>query len=250
MPAEDRFASHVVDDESVRVLTTGRLLEGFTPGRLTIGLTDRRLLCVSETDAFTDVRYEYISSIRSRPQTRWEYQYRTGDAVLAGLVGGFLALVFLFVAVGTASGTGLVDGSLTIVLAAATAVAVVSTQRVRRATGNGQANRQLFVGTGVFTLVAFVAAAVVSSSVSLPLFALATGCGLVIAAYGPRYVAAFDGVGLRRHRKTQLTITTVDGQSIQLVTDVDAELDRELSTSLSRNDSPSPSVPLTRSSSD
>lgn len=247
MPAEDRFASHVVDDESVRVLTTGRLLEGFTPGRLTIGLTDRRLLCVSETGAFTDVRYEYISSVRGRPQTRWEYQYRTGDAVLAGLVGGFLALVFLFVTVGTPSGTGLIDGSLTVALGAVTAVAVVSTQRVRRATGNGQANRQLFVGVGLLTLGAFVAAAVASSTVSLPLFALATGCGVVLSAYGPRYAAAFDGIGLRRRRKTRITITTVDGQSIQLVTDVDAELDRELSASLSRSDSPSPSVPLTRS---
>lgn len=248
--AEDRLARHLVDDESVRTLETGSYLGAPGSGPVTVGLTDRRVLCVSEGGTEADIRYEYVSSVRSRPQVRWTYRYRTDDALLVGAVGTVLAGIALLVAIGSAAGVGPVGGAITTSLAAVAATTIAGTRRVRRANGLERAIRRLLVGGSLFLVLSIAALAILVSSISPSLLAAATVAGLANLAWTPRFVAAFDRTGLSRTRATELTIATVDGRAVRLLLEPDAELGRELGASLARADAGSPDRVSVRPSSD
>lgn len=247
---EDRLARHLVGDESVRALATGSFLGEPGSGSVTVGLTDRRVLCVSEGGAETDIRYEYVSSVRSRPQVRWTYRYRADDALLVGAVGAVLAAITLLVAIGSAAGVGPVGGAITTSLAAVAATALAATRRVREAIGLERAIRRLLVGAGVFLLLSIAVLSFLVSSISPSLLAAATVVGLANLVWTPRFVAAFDGVGLSRTRVTELTIATVDGRAVRLHLEADTDLDRELGASLARADAASPDRLSVRPTSD
>ncbi|MDG5818191.1 hypothetical protein [Natronococcus sp. A-GB7] len=236
---EDRLARHLVDDESVRVLETGSFLGEPGLGSVTVGLTDRRVLCVSEGGAFASVEHEHVSSVRSRPRTRLEYRFRTDDALLVGAAGALLAAIWVLVAVGADAGVGPIGGALTTTLAAVAATALAATHRIRAATGLERPVRRLLVGAGCFLLLSIAALATVFSAISPSLLALATVVGLANLACTPRFVAAFDGVGLSRTRATELTIATADGGTLRLLLEADSELGREVGASIARGDSPS-----------
>ncbi len=248
--AEDRLARHLVDDESVRVLETGSFLGEPGSGSVTVGLTDRRVLCISEEGALTDIRYEFVSSVGSRPRRRWTYRYRTADALLVGAIGALLAAIGVLVAVGAAAGVGPIGGALTTALAAIAATALGVARRVRAVTGLERTVRRLLVGASVFLVLSIAALAAVVSAISPSLLALATVVGLANLAWTPRFVAAFDGVGLSRTRATELTIATVDGGTVRLHLEADTDLGRELGASLARADASSPDRVAVRPSSE
>ncbi|WP_394742076.1 hypothetical protein [Natronococcus roseus] len=237
--AEDRLARHLVDGESVRALATGSFPGEPGSEPVAVGLTDRRVLCVSAGGALTDIRYEFVSSVRSRPRRRWQYRYRTDDALLVGAVGALLATIGVLVAVGVAAGVGPIGGALTTALAAVAATTLAATRRVRTMTGLEQTVRQFLIGAGGFLLLSIAVLAAFVSSISPSLLAAATVAGLGNLACTPRFVAAFDGVGLSRTRATELTIATVDGETVRLLFEGDSEFGRMLGASLARDDPPS-----------
>jgi uncharacterized membrane protein (UPF0136 family) len=239
--AENRLVTHVADDESVRTLADGRFLDDASSGELLIGLTDRRVLCVSETGAFKSLRYEHISSVRSQPRTSWTYRRRSDDGLLAGVLAGLLAIAGTIVGAGLAAGVDRTGVVLATLLGAVAAITFVSTRHVSEASGTDQANRQFIVGSGVLVVVAAAVAAATASDVPLSLFALAAVGSVALATYGPRYLAQVDETGLTRREATLLTITTVDGSSVRLITDADTDLGRLLSRRLSCSDSESSS---------
>ncbi|AGB39457.1 hypothetical protein [Natronococcus occultus] len=241
---EDRLARHVGEDESVRTLASATFLGEPASGPVTVGLTDRRLLCLAEDGAFADVRYEYVSAVRSRPRSRWEYRYRTEDALLVGGVGAVLAVIGVLVAVGSAVGAGPLGGALTTTVGLVAATAVASTYRAREATGLDGADRQLVVGAGGCAVLSLAIVAAVVPALSASLFAFATVGGLAILAAAPRVAAVLEGIELGRSRKTQLTIATVDGGTVRLVLEDDADLGRELGVELARAE---PTPPTARS---
>ncbi|WP_436344215.1 hypothetical protein [Natronorubrum sp. FCH18a] len=249
-PVEDRFESHLVEGESVRTLDSGRLLEDAIGSRTVIGLTDRRLLCVSTSNEFVDVRYDYICSIRSRERSKVTYRSPDGPNRLTHLVAGLVALVVLAVGVVETTTASAFQGVVTGGLAAVTIAVAVGIDRVRNRPGVARAHEPVLVGAGVLALVILVVLGLVATSTFAPLFALVTLGGLALVGYAFRYRTDLGNVGFDRRRETHLSINTVDGETIRFVVDVDSELDRELSVSVHQRDPDGVELSMVRSPSD
>lgn len=237
--AEKRLANHLVEDESVQRLTSGRFLENPTRDRLTVGLTDRRLLCVSDGGAFTDVRYDYISSIESRQRTGLRFSDRQDGLRVMGIVGGLLVGGALLVALGQLSAGGVVRDAVTVGLALGTVAITTAVNHVRRRGTGVEPREQLFVGTGLLSVLVLVSVGLFSPTLVAPLFVVTTLGGLGLVRYGRRRRDQFDGIGLQRQREKHLSITTVDGRSVEIVVEADTDVDRELSSAVYRDASPS-----------
>lgn len=233
-PVEDRFRGHLVEDESVQALTSGRLLESGRRGRMTIGLTDRRLLCVGDAGGFVDVGYDYVSSIRSRQRTTVRYRPGPEPNRTLHLLGGLLGLLALVGVVVAASSVTAFGGVATTALAAATVVVAAPTEAIRRRSSIGRSFDEILVGVGALSVLVFLAIAVVDATVSLPLYALATLGGLALTGYAVRYREAIepslDGLGLERDPETVITLTTVDGTELTIAVGADSTFDRDLGT--------------------
>lgn len=227
--------------------TTGRLLEAGGRGRAAIGLTDRRLLCLSTTGEFVDVRHEYVCSIRSRERTRVGYRPGNDPDRTARLGAGLAALVAVVAGVVVTTAIGALQGALTVALAAATVGAVAFVQFLRTRSGADRAAEQLAVGASVAALLAVVGVALLASVVSVPLYALVTLGGLALAGYAARHRAALDGAGLEGRRESLLTVNTIDGESVSVAIDADSAFDRELSACVHRTDSAALEVPVAES---
>lgn len=247
-PAGERVTSYLADDESLRGLTSGTLLEDATQKPIALGLTDRRVLSVSETGEFTDIRYDYICSIRSNRHSTVRYQPQEGDRRTARFVGALLAMAALVVAVVYASSAGASEGATTVLLSAATVGTVASIQYVRTRSGDGAARRQLLVGTGILLLSVLVGIGLLSSSVLAHLFVVLTPAGLVLLEYARRHRGEFGRSGLRRQREKRLTINTIDGHTVRVAIDADADIDRELTTYVHQGDPNPVDPPVARSS--
>ena len=243
---EERFRSHLVEDESVRALASGRLLGDAVRGRATIGATDRRLLCVSEAGEFVDVRYDYVCSIRSREQTRVEYRPEDGSNRAPYFLGGLVALATLVVGLIAGTGISAIQGVATTVLAAATVAIAAAVQVLRTRPGIGRAVDQLAVGAGVLALLALVSVALLAASVPLPLYGFVTLAGLALAGYAVSHRAELDRLGVDGRRESLLTVTTVDGDTLSLAVDADSTFDRDLEACVHRTDPASVGRPLAR----
>lgn len=248
--ADERFRGHLVEDETVHDLTSGRLLEDASRDGMVVGLTDRRLLCVSNAGEFVDIRYDYICSIQSRQQTRMEYRSRNERDQMMTLLGGCLAMATLVAVVLSVLSVGIAEAVLTILLAAATVAVTAGVEYVRKRPHVGRASEQVFIGAGVLALVALVVTGFVASAVSAPLFVIVTLGGFGVVGYGARHRDTLTGLGLDRHRETVLSINTIDGETVRIAVDATADIDRELSASVHRTESAATDFPVARSPSD
>ncbi|WP_339103209.1 hypothetical protein [Haloterrigena salinisoli] len=242
---EERFRSHLVEDESVRALASGRLLGDAVRGRATIGATDRRLLCVSATGEFVDVRYDYVCSIRSRERTRVEYRAADGSNRPTALLGGLAALVLLVGGIVVATAISAVQGLAAAALAAVTVALAAAVQFLRTRPGIGRAVDQLAVGAGVLALLVPLGIALLATTVSLPLYGIATLGGLALVGYAA-HRAEFDGLGIDGRRESVLTVTTVDGDTVSIAIDADSTFGRDLETCVHRTDSAPVERPFAR----
>lgn len=248
--AEDRLGSYLLEGESVQEGTSGRILDDDVRGRATVGLTDRRVLCLSETGEFVDVRYDYVCSIRSRRRTRIRYRPRDGTNRTLFLLGSVLAVGALVAGGFATSSATLVQGVATVVLAAVTVVVAVAVDRVRKRPRVERTGDSVLVGAGVTTLLIALVIALVAASVIVPVFVLATVGGLGVARYVSRYRDDLGDVGLERHTETLLSIGTVDGETVHVAIDAPSDLDRTLSTAVHRTDPAPVDVPVVRPQSD
>ncbi len=227
---EDRLRSYLVEDESVQRLTSGRLVDDAARGAAMIGLTDRRLLCVSERGELVDVRYDYVCSVRSRDRTRVRYRPDAGPNRTLRLGVGTIILGLLVAAVAATSPLTPVETVATVAVGAATAAVAIGLQSVRTRTRVGHSSDQLLVGIGFVSLLALVGVAVVAASVSLALYGLVTiGSGLVLG-YAVRHRERLDGLGLEDHRESLLSVNTVDGETVHIAVEPDSTLARDLAT--------------------
>ncbi|ADB61188.1 hypothetical protein Htur_2308 [Haloterrigena turkmenica DSM 5511] len=243
---EERFRSHLVEDESVRALASGRLLGDAVRGRATIGATDRRLLCVSDAGEFVDVRYDWVCSIRRREQTRVEYRSAAGPNRSLRLLGGLAALAVLVVGTVATTGVSAVQGVATAALAAATVALAAAVQSLRTRPGIGRAADQIAVGAGVLALLVPLGVALFTTTVSPPLYGLVTLAGLGLVVYAAGHRTELDGLGIDGRRETLLTVTTVDGETVTLAVDADSTFDRDLEACVHRTDPASVERPLAR----
>jgi len=194
---------------------------------VSVGLTDRRLVCVADDGTFLAVGYDAVSTVQShRVTTR---TVRGADYRL-GLVAGGLVAVAGFAAVAALAPTPLV-----VLLAGAAVGGLVTTEYLRRdATDNGWETYASEAGTTEFAMVAGGVAAL-ASGIGVLLVAqlafvgtLVVFAGLALADYARRRRAAFDGFELVRRDETEVTITTESGRAVHLRSDSTDGLGTEL----------------------
>lgn len=243
---EERFRSHLVEDESVRALASGRLLGDAVRGRATIGATDRRLLCVSAAGEFVDVRYDYVCSIRCRERTRVRYRSGDGPNRALHLLGGVAAIALFVAVVAAATAIGAIQGIATAALAAVTVALAATVQSLRTRPGIGRAVDQIAVGAGVLALLVLAGVALLAASVSLSLYGLVTLAGLALAGYAAGHRAELDELGIDGRRESVLTVTTVDGDAVSIAVDADSTFDRDLEACARRTDPAPVGRPLAR----
>ena len=121
----DEFESYLAPDESVLVGTSGTLYADSFRSAGTVGVTDRRLLFVSEGGRFLDAAHGAIHSIRSHPRRGFDLPL-TAPALLSA-VGAGVAL---------AAGLGVLllgPGLLGFLLLLVTVGGGVLANRIRRA---------------------------------------------------------------------------------------------------------------------
>lgn len=244
--AEDRLSDRLLEEESVQDLTAGRLLEDVVRGRAAIGLTDRRLLCLSKTGEFVDVRYDYVCSIRSRRRTKVRFRDRNGNGRTLHVVGGLFALGAVVVGVFVATSIGALQTVVTAVLAAVTATLALVVDRLRKRPDVERTRDSVFLGGTVVALSVCFGVGLVSSSVFAPLFVVLVFGGAALGEYALRHREDLNRIGLERHHEMVCTVRTVDGETVHVAVDATSDFDRELATRVHRTDPAPVDVPAVR----
>ncbi|MFC3960104.1 hypothetical protein [Halovivax cerinus] len=108
-PPRRRIEERLVPDEDLRVVTDGRLIDDSVRGSVAIGLTDRRVLCLSPTGDLVDVEYASIGTIRRFTRSRLAVE-GIDRRLLVGGFGG-LSAVFVAVALSVAMAQWRTDGT-------------------------------------------------------------------------------------------------------------------------------------------
>ena len=98
-PSADQFRPYLTLREPVVAASTGTLFETSSWNPVSIGLTDRRLLCVTDSGRVITVDYDAICTIQSRPRTTQTYhgmdhRLLLGGGCLVALLGGLGTVVF------------------------------------------------------------------------------------------------------------------------------------------------------------
>lgn len=225
--ATNRIDEFLATDEPLIAVTSGRLTDSTVDGPVAIGLTDRRLVCVSTDGEFVDVRYDSVASIATRPET--SSSIRGLDHRLAIGAGWLLAPLSFVAFVALAGWGGGPNGLVAALCAFLLPIAVGATAHFDRETGDEEDTSRETLLAGGASVLTFLAASVFAGSLVAPLllFGLLAGVGLV--DYGNTHRGQFDGIELVHRRERAIDVNTVDGRAVQLGTDSDDEIGRELS---------------------
>lgn len=242
-----RFGEYLAEDESIIHGSPGTLVDERRQSEGTIGVTDRRVVFLSERNRFVDVTHDAISSIHSRERTTFTAG-GIGYRLLVGVGALVAALSFLAVVGPGVAGPGFLLASLTV-------GAAVGAEYVRRNDvdvgwdgladrlpgadgplrrppdaardrGNG---KPLVFGLAYLGLAGLVGLVVVTGSLLVvPLLLLTLG-GLAVADGAYRRTRGLDRSGRSRRHEREVTIHLVDGRRVRLRVDGPRRLDRELS---------------------
>lgn len=253
----EQVRTHLAPDEPLEVVAGGTLLDDAGHESVSIGMTDRRFLCVSQAETFVSIGYDDVSSVRSRRRTRTSVAGTDFRLLLA--LGGILALLG-FVGV-FALGPGSLAPALTLVTAGCLAVAdaqrragvEVEWEPLReyvgeifdgvdgldaaRETGrevladlaDADDDRILFFASAFVGVVAFLGVLLVAVHVLVPLFALVSIGGVGLAGYAYHRRADFEEVAVVQQNERVVNIDTTGGRTVSVRIDPDQEIDRQLS---------------------
>lgn len=241
--------------------TAGTLFDDSYRSEGSVGVTDRRVLFVSEDGGFQDVAHDAIYSVRSRPRRGLTYR-GTAPALLAVLGGAIAAAAAVGVLV-------LAPRPLAFVLLLASVGGVAGAERVRRR-GVGDVWRPLerakselvaalddvepfrgptakwselgdddllILGVVSVALTASIGLVVVAGSLLVVPLALVALGGLALAEYGYRRRAERDPVGGER-RERDVSLHLVDGRTVHLRLPPGGRFDRHLSAAVRESAAP------------
>lgn len=244
------FDAFLAEDEPIVDGVSGKLIDGEYSSEGSIGVTDRRVLFLSEGDRFVDVAHDAIHSIQSRPKTRFTHR---------GVGYRLLAVLGALVAVAAIPGVIAFETSPTgVVLSFLTLGGAFGAETIRRSGGGstrpppgqdaeghpadgGWIQRAASVtkyggdGTPVVLFLAYVALLAlvgliaVSGSLLVLLPVLVTLGGAALSDYGVRRKRALDALGRSRRYEREVSIHLADGRRIRLRVDAAEPIDRELS---------------------
>jgi xanthosine utilization system XapX-like protein len=249
----ERLRDCLLAEEPLQGVYAATLSDDSAPKEVSVGVTDRRLLCLADDGTFLDVGYDAICAIRSRPESTFTYRGNDYRLLLGG--GAGLSVIGFFALVAFSSNPAVP------VLALATVGALVATvllvwndrvaelvtldaldertaadfdgvdalRRVERALpARADGHRLLLSVSALVTVVCFAGtvALTANSLVLLSFLPMLTGIGLV--EYARRNADELDGIEIRRERARNVRISTADGRTVTLAVDPSAEIDREL----------------------
>lgn len=253
-PTADQFGDYLAPGEPVVAVSTGTLSGTSFRYPVSIVLTDRRLLCLSEEGRFTTVDYDSISTIQSHPRTTrtyhvTDYRLPLGAGCLGALLGGIGVLV-------------LAAGVLVPLLAFAAVGGVVAAEYLRRNADelgwkavtevtasvpsdvDGTTVRRWFQrfvpdavdgfwvlmgGSVVVAAGSFVGLVLLAPGGLVVLSVLVLVGGIALVDYGRRHEDDLDGVGLVRHHELDVHIRTDGDRTIHIRSDPSEAFVQELS---------------------
>lgn len=249
----DRLRDCLLTEEPLQGVYAATLSDEGAPKEVSVGVTDRRLVCIADDGTFLDVGYDAICSIRGRPESTLTYRgndYRLVAGTGAGLsILGFVALaafssnpavpVLALATVGalvvtvTLAWNDQVTELVTLEAlderTAADFDGVDALRRVERTLPARVDRRRVLLSvSALLTVACFVGTvALATNPLSLLCFVpILAGIGLV--EYARRHADELDGIEIRRERARNVQISTDDGRTVSLSVDPSAEIDREL----------------------
>ena len=247
-PSAEQLQGYLAPAERLVAVFDATLHETGTRRPVSVGITDRRLLCVAEDGRFVTVGYDSLCTVQRRAWTTRTVQGRDYRLLLAG---GGLLTVF--------GGVGVVALATTLVVPLLTLTAVggvVSAAFLQRdgtdsmwnpAAGVGKPTlsasspdpstgesgpaspRLVLTGSAVLAVTSLASIILVASGGLVVAATLAVLGGTGIAEYAYRHRGDFDGMELIRRREAELRVSTDDGRTLRVRNDSCEELSRELS---------------------
>lgn len=267
----DEFEAYLAPSEPVVAGTSGTLYADSFRSAGTVGVTDRRVLFVSEEGGFLDAVHGAVHSIRSHPQGR--FAFRGMAPVLVSVLGAGVALaaaVWVLL---------LEPGVLGFVLLLGTVGGAALSDRIRR---NGPGTDWWFpddawvafldrlsgvdrlrepvararaggdpdlvvLGVATVALLALVGLVAAAESLLVVPLSLAAIAGVALAEHGYRRRREADADREDRPRRRDVSIHLVDGRVIHLRIDDWERFDRELSVAVRESAPPTATAELSRS---
>lgn len=242
----NEFGAYLAEDELLVHGTPGTLIDEERDSEGAIGVTDRRVLFLSDTDRFVDIAHEAVYSIESRSRTRFTYR-GVGYRLLAALGGLVAVAAFLGLTAFGSSVSAFVLSSLAV-------VGAVGAEYVRQGTDGtapsrpdpdeGHRDDERFhrlraivsdgggpavLGLGYVALLAVVGLVAVTGSLIVVPLVLTTLGGVALAAVAVRRKRALDTIGGSWHHEREVSLHLVDGRHVRLRVDAAEPIDRELS---------------------
>lgn len=250
----DNVRDYLNPDEPLVAEYTGTYSENSMGKPVSVGITDRRVLCVSEGGGATSIGYDSICTIRSYPRVKRTFNVRDFRLFLGG--GGLIAIAGLL---------GVIVFSTTVLVPLLTLLSLGSLgsmeylrrnldvregmslpaarqdgggldrwHTIRRILGRAidyadEHRPLLLAGVGLVGIVSFGGAILVASSVLVPLSILVLVSGITVMDYAYRHRDDFDGIHVIQQQKREVSISTIAGSSIQLDCDPSDEAHQELS---------------------
>lgn len=255
----NEFRDYLAPDEAVVSSAHGTIVDDSFRSRGSIGITERRVLVVTDSDRFLEVTHDAITSIRSRPRST--FTARGIGSRLAVVVGAAIAIV------GFVGVLGVQASAQAFVFALATVGGAVTAEYVRRVGGGGEwpasdevrgalttdrgalggvladaglsrsdgsgiesDDRPVYVFVlGAVSLVSLLGlVGVTGRLVVVPLVVVALA-GVVLSDYAYRRKKAMDATGEGRRHERAVSIHLVDGRTVNLRVDSTERIDRALS---------------------
>lgn len=253
-PASDQLREYLVPEEPVRAVYAATLSDDSAWEAASVGVTDRRLLCLSEDGAVVSVGYDSMCAIRSRSRSRLTYSgndYRLliggGSFVAAAALLGTVALaatplvpLLSLLAVGGLAAT--VHRQRTATTAERTTVDDVAekldaafdgddaVRRYRRHRSDRLGDQEVTpLTTGLVAVLAFAGLVAFAANPFIPFLVPPLAGGLALIDYAHRHRDELDGIEAVRRREREVEINTDDGRTVRLRSDPSEDIHRELS---------------------
>lgn len=252
LPSPDQLREYTGSGEPLEAIYPATVVERSSRTSVALGLTDRRLLYVSEKGLFGTVEYDAISGLRGRPQLTRTYCLDDYRLVLGA---GGVASLLGFAAVLAVASTLLVP-----FLLLAAVCGLVTAEYLRRhgadverdgdaglreridnfdlgetlrrlrsdSTGRADPYQLLLVGSALLAIASFVSIILLASNWVVLGTALFVG-GVGLVDYGYRHRDGFDGFAVVRHREIAVNVRTADDSTLRFRTDPSNDLCKEVS---------------------
>lgn len=251
----DQFRKYLHAEEPLRDVYTAMLSDNSArKAEVSIGVTDRRLLCIADDGTFVNVGYDSICTIRSHPRTRLtcrgnDYRLLLGTGALLAVLGfvgvvalatsALVPLLSLTAVGGLATSAYLWRGGDVPELLSLDAIdertaadfdGVDALRRLRDRTDAYADARQLrLLGSTLVALCSLFAAVALAASPFVSLLVLPMVGGLALVDYASRHRDEFGDLEVVRRHEREVRISTTDGRAVQFESDPSEAIGRELS---------------------